>query len=323
MQADDPCPVYPVFDARDGACGAITGKGALRANFHFSFQRGGMPPAILAENLQALARRCGFAQGRLTWPNGGWPHSGQVIVAEEHDWVEAPARWGGRDVGIVPLERETKMPVTYDGIVTAQEGFVLGVQGADCPSLFLFDAKARVVGLAHAGWKPTVRSVVGATVRAMTGLGASPGDIRAWVGPGVGDRFNEFSWDDAMEGYVRDVFVGAGREDLLQDKGVRHVMKDTERQDVEAATGRPVRDGVTFTLATLIERELRSAGVHIIGISDHSTICEAYETELATKFKDAPKVYRYHSARRDAGKDTERPGFGSNQAILFLTSNQI
>jgi copper oxidase (laccase) domain-containing protein len=299
-------PIYEVFSHLDTVGAAFTGKGTSRANYYFSFQRSGIAPLVLAENIQSYAQVLGFSPFKVTWPNGSWPHSGQTIIAEHYDWV--PARSG---LGIVPLHHGSGSPVTYDGIATASSEFVLGVQGADCPSLFLCDPKAGVIGAAHSGWKPTVRGVATSIVKDMVSLGASPQEILAFVSPGVGDRFNEFSWDEAMEFHIRNVFVEAGREDILVDRSLRYIMGEEDRKEVRAATGRDIRSGVAFTLSALIARELRSLGVVAsnIEVSSQSTICDRYTDESG---------YRYHSARRDAGKDPERPGFGSSLCVLFL-----
>ena len=245
----------------------------------------------------------------MTWPNGGWPHSGEAIIAESHEWVIS-----SYTKGKVPVSIPTTEPV-YDAIVTKSSNYVLGVQGADCPSVFLYDAEARIIGLAHAGWKPVVRGVVRNTVNLMKDLGAVPSRLRVFVGPGVGDRLNEFQWDEAMEPHVREVFVAAGREDLLTDHTIRHRMSKEECEEVTAVTGRETRGRTALMLATLIVRDLIHNGVtkERIEVSKHSTICEIWPT-----MSNEADVYRYHSARRDTGKDLERPGFGVNLCILFL-----
>ena len=246
----------------------------------------------------------------MTWPNGGWPHSGDAIIAEAHDWVSSPYTGGS-----IPVSRETGEPVVYDAIVTKSPKYVLGVQGADCPSIFLYDAEAGVIGLAHAGWKPVVRGVVRNTVGLMRDLGALPSRMMVFVGPGVGDRLNEFQWDEAMEPRVREVFLAAGREDLLIDPTIRHQMSKEECKEVKNVTGRDIRGGTALMLASLIVRDLIEEGVvrEKIEVSAHSTICESWPV-----VDNEAVVYRYHSARRDTGKDAERPGFGVNLCILFL-----
>jgi len=300
-------PIHEVFAQFPGVTGAFTGKGISRENFYFSFQRSGIDTAVLAENLAYYARQTDISPAQITWPGGSWPHSGYAIVAEDHVWLES-ARTGG----IIPITKDSQEPVTYDGIATKSTTYVLGVQGADCPSLFLYDPDNRVIGLAHSGWKPTVRGVVKNTIGAMKRLGASPASMRAFISPGVGDYFNEFQFDEAMETGVREVFVSAGCEDLLEDKSIRHQMSDAEKQRVMKATGRSCKGGISLMLCSLIRRDLMREGLaeELIETSCHSTICE--------ENPEYQGVYMYHSARRDADKDPERPGFGSNLCILQL-----
>jgi len=300
-------PIYDVFTQFPGVTGAFTGKGISRENFYFSFQRSGIVSAVLVGNLAYYGRQKNISPAQVTWPGGSWPHSGHAIIAEEHVWLES-ARTGG----IVPMIKDSQEPVTYDGIATKSTTYVLGVQGADCPSLFLYDPDNRVIGLAHSGWKPTVRGVVKNTINAMKQLGASPASMRAFITPGVGDYFNEFQFDETMEARVREVFVSAGREDLLEDKSIRHQMSDSEKERIMKATGRSCNGGISLMLCSLIHRDLIHEGLRgeHIEISCHSTICEEYHGHQG--------VYMYHSARRDADKDPERPGFGSNLCILQL-----
>ena len=70
-----------------------------------------------------------------------------------------------------------------DGMVTNRPGIALGVLAADCMPFLFCDAKARVIGAAHAGWRGALAGVLEATVAAMAKLGAGPSRIVAAVGP--------------------------------------------------------------------------------------------------------------------------------------------
>jgi YfiH family protein len=90
-----------------------------------------------------------------------------------------------------------------DAMVTATPGLVLGVLTADCQPVLFADAKAGVIGAAHAGWRGTFDGVLEATVGAMERLGATRGDITAVIGPTisqpayeVGPEFFETFIDD-------------------------------------------------------------------------------------------------------------------------------
>ena len=70
-----------------------------------------------------------------------------------------------------------------DALVTSVRGLGLGVTGADCGMILFADARARVVGAAHAGWKGALTGVIEATVAAMERLGAKRDAIAAALGP--------------------------------------------------------------------------------------------------------------------------------------------
>ena len=73
-----------------------------------------------------------------------------------------------------------------DGIVTAEPGVMLGIFTADCVPILLVDSKRKVAGALHAGWRGVIADIADAGVRAMVQLGARPSDIRAALGPSIG-----------------------------------------------------------------------------------------------------------------------------------------
>lgn len=90
---------------------------------------------------------------------------------------------------VVTLDRapspDAPLPVA-DAAVTRERGIVCAVRTADCLPV-LFAARAGgAIGIAHAGWRGLAAGVLEATVAAMAALGAPPGDLVAWLGPGIG-----------------------------------------------------------------------------------------------------------------------------------------
>lgn len=126
-------------------------------------------PEAVAENRGRMAAAIGVAQDRLAMPYQ--VHSPDAIAISEHWAVDARPR--------------------CDGIVTATPGLALGVTGADCGMILFADARAGVVGAAHAGWKGALTGVVEATVVAMEKLGARRADIAAALGPCIGQASYE------------------------------------------------------------------------------------------------------------------------------------
>ena len=109
-----------------------------------------------------------------------------------------------------------------DAMVTATPGLALAVLTADCQPVLFADAKAGVIGAAHAGWKGALDGVMEATLDAMEALGAQRGQVTAVIGPcisqtayEVGQEFFESFTDDAPE--VRRFFVNGNGDRYLFD----------------------------------------------------------------------------------------------------------
>ena len=118
-------------------------------------------PADVAENRARMAGALGVARSRLLTVYQS--HSPDVVV------VETP--W--------PAESRPRA----DAIVTQMEALAIGVTTADCGPVLFAEPRARVVGVAHAGWRGALTGVVESTVAAMERLGANRDQIRAAIGP--------------------------------------------------------------------------------------------------------------------------------------------
>ena len=70
-----------------------------------------------------------------------------------------------------------------DGLVTTTPGLLLAIAVADCAPVLLADVEHGVAGACHAGWRGTVGEVAARTVQTMVDCGATPGAIRAYIGP--------------------------------------------------------------------------------------------------------------------------------------------
>ena len=109
-----------------------------------------------------------------------------------------------------------------DAMVTATPGLALAVLTADCQPVLFADAKAGVIGAAHAGWKGARDGVMEATLDAMEALGAQRGQVTAVIGPcisqtayEVGQEFFESLTDEAPD--ARRFFVNGNGDRYLFD----------------------------------------------------------------------------------------------------------
>lgn len=76
-------------------------------------------------------------------------------------------------------------PPKVDAMVTDRPGLAIGILTADCAPILFADAKAGVIGAAHAGWKGALTGILEATVAAMVVRGAKHQQIIAVVGPTI------------------------------------------------------------------------------------------------------------------------------------------
>ena len=92
---------------------------------------------------------------------------------------------------VVTVTHATADRPRADAMVTATPGLGLGILTADCQPVLFADARAGVVGAAHAGWKGALSGVLEATLDAMEALGARREDTAAVIGPCISQRAYE------------------------------------------------------------------------------------------------------------------------------------
>ena len=119
-------------------------------------------PEHVAENRARMAATLGVTPERLLVP---YQIHSRDCLAVDAPWSERPR---------------------CDGLATATPGLALGATGADCGMLLFCDAKARVIGAAHSGWKGALDDILGATVARMVEIGATRANIHVALGPTIG-----------------------------------------------------------------------------------------------------------------------------------------
>jgi YfiH family protein len=128
-----------------------------------------------------------------------------------------------------------------DAMVTDRPGVGLGILTADCaPVLFHAPGGSHgVIGAAHVGRRGALGGILGATVQAMTELGAKTDEITAVIGPAIGQASYPLPSADGREIFMNNPSAGEyltpeqggyTHFDLqgycalrLRDAGVRHV----------------------------------------------------------------------------------------------------
>ncbi len=93
-----------------------------------------------------------------------------------------------------------------DAAVTTMPERVLAILTADCLPVVMADDQARVLGVAHAGWRGLAGGVLEATLKRMQETSPQSRSWRAWVGPAIGS--GSFQVGDE----VRQAFIEAGNQ---------------------------------------------------------------------------------------------------------------
>lgn len=239
-----------------------------------------MPPAAIIPDWPAprrvralvTTRAGGVSQGPYASLNLG-DHVGDVPehVAENRARLGAhlPAepRWL-RQVHGTEVARLDEGPVapTADAAVAREPGVVCAVLVADCLPVLLCDADARVVAIAHAGWRGLAAGVV---EQAVAATATDPARLLAWLGPAIGPDSFEVG-DDVRDAFrardARAVFAFAPRDNGRWLANLYLLARQRLAAcGVHAVTGEPActfsdparffsyrRDGVTGRMAACI-----------------------------------------------------------------------
>ncbi|BBY53319.1 peptidoglycan editing factor PgeF [Mycobacterium koreense] len=144
-----------------------------------------------------------------------------------------------------------------DALVTIEPALALAVVTADCVPVLLADARAGVIGAAHAGRVGAQRGVVAATVDAMIAAGAAREDISAFLGPAVSGAHYEVP--AAMADEVEQALPGSRTETIAGTPGL------------------DLRSGIAC--------QLRSLGITAI---DADPRCTVADPQLFSHRRDAP-----------------------------------
>ncbi len=74
----------------------------------------------------------------------------------------------------------------YDALITNEKDIVLVTFYADCVSIFIVDPINKAIGIAHSGWKGTVKEIGAKTIKQMEiEYGSNPKDLIIGIGPSI------------------------------------------------------------------------------------------------------------------------------------------
>lgn len=138
---------------------------------NLAFHVGGNPKKV-AENRRRLLDTLGLDINRLT--TADQVHGARVVRVTE------------KEVGSGAFSDEDAIPAT-DALVTNLKNTPLVIFLADCLPIILVDCFKQVIGVVHAGREGVYLKIVPETIKLVKkSFASSPGDILAFIGPGIG-----------------------------------------------------------------------------------------------------------------------------------------
>ena len=92
-----------------------------------------------------------------------------------------------------------------DGLICSEQNVFLACFSADCVPVSFYDPVKKICGIAHSGWRGTLKNIAGKMIDEFVGLGSDVSDIIVYVGPAIGSCCYEVSEkkDDRVECFER------------------------------------------------------------------------------------------------------------------------
>ncbi len=118
----------------------------------------------------------------------------------------------GEEVAVIDKNSPRELR-SVDALITRTKGVFVGVTVADCFPVYFYDLHARVCGVAHAGWRGTVKGIIPHTVEKMVEIGAKKENIFVEFGPGISQANFEFHYAEMIKEfgpYSQDRYIDAG-----------------------------------------------------------------------------------------------------------------
>lgn len=157
----------------------------------------------VVENYRILGSAVGFTPGET------------VFTHQKH--TDIILRVGRADCG-TGLFREQE--VVCDGLITNEPDVALVCFSADCAPVLLFDPVKKAIAAVHSGWRGTAQGIAARAVQAMAReFGSNPGDIRAAIGPSIGQCC--FETDEDVPNAMR-AALGSEAEALIEKRGDKY-----------------------------------------------------------------------------------------------------
>jgi polyphenol oxidase len=120
-----------------------------------------------------------------------------------------------------------------DALITTRKNLGLAISSADCPAIFIYDPKERVIAAVHSGWRGTEKKILMKTIQKLkTDFNSDASNLICYIGPSISQKNyevqeevaskfdNEFVVKNKNKFYLN---VSGANNKMLVDEGIKEV----------------------------------------------------------------------------------------------------
>jgi len=120
-----------------------------------------------------------------------------------------------------------------DALITRKKNLGLAISSADCPAIFIYDPKEKVIAAVHSGWRGTEKKILRKTIQKIKDdFNSDASNLICYIGPSISQQNYEVGAEVAAKFYSGFVVkkenkfyldVAAANHKMLVDEGVKGV----------------------------------------------------------------------------------------------------
>jgi len=111
-----------------------------------------------------------------------------------------------------------------DALITTSKNLGLAISSADCPAIFIYDQKKKIIAAIHSGWRGTERKIVRKTViRLKSEFKSNPQDLICYIGTSIAKKNYEVEEEVASK-FANDFVLKNGNKFYLDLDGANYKM---------------------------------------------------------------------------------------------------
>lgn len=176
----------------------------------------------VSDSLEAVRQNRNMIADKLSFPLENWVGAVQTHQVQIQKVTKRDRGRGAADY--TSAFKET------DGFFTTEKNILLTLCFADCVPIFFFHPQSGAIGIAHAGWKGTVKGIAEEMIRTFQSEGYEAKDILVAIGPSICE--NCYIVDEPVIKLVKNRLEGVDKKtyNLVNDHQFRLNLKECNRE---------------------------------------------------------------------------------------------